>query len=393
MEKTREINLLDFIAILVKWKKFIIITVIISMIISYAGIYFFVDEQFEASALIVPSEDESMGGVAGLMKGLKGLPLDITGTMKNTELSLYNTIIYSRSSLEEIIDKFNLIEIYEVNTSKKEYREEAIKILKNSIEAGETKNNAYEIVVTAPEPILAASITNYIIDLLNRRIIELKIKKSKNNREFLELRLDEVKNNLKDSEDSLRIYQERSGILDAKEQVKGLIGAYSTLETTLITKQIEQSILENILDKNSPQLRNVQIQVGEFKDKLEKIKREGQPDGIMLSLDRLPKKAMDYLRLYRSVEINSTLLEFILPLYEQSRYEEQRDTPVLQVVDSAIPPAKKSFPPRTIFTLLIGFGTFLLTFFYVLIKENPNIENSEKLQFIKKNLFRWKNTQ
>jgi len=393
MEKTREINLLDYITILVKWKKFIILTVIISMIISYVGIYFLVDEQFEASALIVPSEDESMGGVAGLMKGLKGLPLDITGTMKNTELSLYNTIIYSRSSLEEIIDKFNLIEIYKVNTSKKEYREEAIKILKKSIEAGETKNNAYEVVVTAPEPVLAASITNYIIDLLNRRIIELKIKKSKNNREFLELRLEEVKNNLKDSEDSLRIYQEISGILDAKEQVKGLIGAYSTLETTLITKQIEQSILENILDKNSPQLRNVQIQVGEFKDKLQKIKREGQPDGIMLSLDRLPKKAMDYLRLYRSVEINSTLLEFILPLYEQSRYEEQRDTPVLQVVDSAVPPAKKSFPPRTIFTLLIGFGTFLLTFFYVLIKENPNIENSEKLQFIKKNLFRWKTTQ
>jgi capsule polysaccharide export protein KpsE/RkpR len=206
----------------------------------------------------------------------------------------------------------------------------------------------------------------------------------------LEKRLTEIKLNLRQSEDSLRKYQEISGIYDAKEQIKVLVGAYSTLETELITKQIEESVLRNLLDKNSPQLNSARIQVEEFKKKLDDLKNQGEPNGLIQPISKIPKRTLSFLRYFRDVEINTAILEFIVPLYEQSKFDEQKDLPVLQVVDYAIPPVKRSYPKRTVMSFLIAIGVFITSFLMILIKENEEINKSEKAKYIRANLFRWK---
>jgi len=107
-------------------------------------------------------------------------------------------------------------------------------------------------------------------------------------------------------------------------------------------------------------------------------------------MQSLPQNAIDYYRNFRNVEINATILEFILPLYEQAKFEEQKDVPVLQIVDYAVPPVKKSFPPRLVFTLLITLGAFIICFFFILLRENDNWQNSEKYVYVRKNLLKWK---
>jgi uncharacterized protein involved in exopolysaccharide biosynthesis len=303
---------------------------------------------------------------------------------------MYNTIIYSRTNLQNIIDKFDLYKVYKLSPEVKDYKKKAIEALSGSISASETEFSAYEIKVRANSPQLSADITNYIVLLLNKKLIELRTEKSKNNRMFLEDRVAEIRSNLTNSEDSLMRYQEQSGILAAEDQVRGLIETYTTLETELITKQIEQSIIEKLRGKNSPQFETVNMEVIEYEQRLEEMKRKGGPSGLIPALNSLPEKVINYFRLLREVEINSAILEFILPLYEQAKIEEKKDIPTLQVIDDAIPPAKKSYPPRTIITLVITFGVFIISFFFILIKENQNWQQSEKFLFIRKNLFRWK---
>lgn len=389
MATPQKARFIDLLIILVKWKHVLITVTFFSMIISYLAIYFFIDEEFEASAVILPSEDNSLTGFAGLLKNFKA-PIDLAGGLSNKEFSTYNTIIYSRSSLDSVINTFNLGEVYDYNKSNPEWREKLLKRLAQDITAKETKDMAYEIKVVSLSPKLAADITNFLVELLNKRIVELKNKKSNENRMFLEKRVVEIKQNLALSEDSLKFYQEKSGMYDAKEQVKGLVASYTALETTLITKQIEKSILTTIVDKNSPALQNINVEVEEFNKKIANLKAQGEPNGLIQSLNSLPQKTLKFLRYYREVEINSTILEFVIPLYEQAKFEEQKDIPILQVVDVAVPPVKKSFPPRTIFTILIGFGVFLIVFMSVLVKENENLNNSEKFLFVKSNLFKWK---
>lgn len=349
-----------------------------------------IDEAYDAKVTIIPAEDNGVTGLTSLIKNMKSLPIDISGTVQNKEMELYNTIIYSRSLLETIIEKFDLVKIYNLDRTILDYKEQALKKLKSNIDAKETNDNAYEIKVRANSPNNSAAIANFIVELLNQKIINLKVNKSRENRIFLEKRLQNIKNSLKNAEDSLKYYQEYSNLFDAKEQLKEIIGAYSFLETSLITKQIEQSILEKVLSDDSPRLNEIKVQVNEYRKKLDAIRTNGQPNSLLFPFKSVPSKTLSYLRLFRDVEINSTLLEFILPLYEQSKFDEQKDIPVLQIIDYAVPPAKKSYPPRILFTFVITLGFLMLVLIYILIKENKSFAQSEQISYIKSNLFRWR---
>lgn len=390
MSNSTKLTFADYLFLIVKHRRFLIVTLFFTAIIGYLTIYFLVDEQFDSTSVIIPAEDQGFAGISGLLGDLKNLPLDIGGGFTNEEMGMYNTIIYSRTLLEKVIDKFNLIDVYDLSLDDPEYMEKALKILRGSISTEETEDMSYVVVVRAPDPELSAEMNNYIIVKMNEKIVELKIEKSKNNREFLAKRVQEVQNNLKLSEDSLMYFQEKTGMLEAEEQTKQMLGAYTELEIALITKQIEKSILEKLYQKNSPQVERLNIEVQEYTKKLNQLKAEGQKNSILLSMQSLPQNAIDYYRNYRNVEINAAILEFILPLYEQAKFEEQKDVPVLQIVDYAVPPVKKSFPPRLVFTLLITFGAFIICFFFILLRENENWQNSEKYAYVRKNLLKWK---
>ncbi len=380
-------DLLDYLIILAKYKKSLFLTALISMLLFYGLIYFFVDEKFDATATIVPVEENSISGLAGM---IKDFPIDIGGMgSMNTELTRYNTIIYSRSVLDKVIDKFNLIDVYEIDRSNKAYYKKTLEKLEDNITASEDDNGAYVIKVRDNKPDRAAEITNYLITLLNKKIIDLKIQKSKENRIFLEARVTEVKQNLNFAEDSLKLFQKQSGLFSAEDQIKSILDANAKLETDLLAQQVQLSILEKIRDKNSPEVQTLKIQVSELDKKVNEIKQYGRSNSMLLGLKNLPDKALRYLRLLRNIEINRAILEFILPLYEQARFEEQKDTPILQVVDYAIPPQEKSFPPRAILTLIFGFIVLLSLYSVLLIRNlSPILINPKYLDF-KKYIFKW----
>ncbi|RKY94277.1 MAG: hypothetical protein DRQ01_02740 [Ignavibacteriae bacterium] len=393
MAKTedKKIDLLDYLVILIKWKKFLILLLLPTMIVTYLAIYFLIEEQFDAEALIIPADDTSMGGIGSLIGNLDvNLPFDL-GAGSSPEMGLYSTIIYSRTNLQKVIDKFNLYQVYKLTPEIKDYKKKAIDILENNISASETEFGAFSLEVRSNSPELAANITNFIIEELNSTLIRIRTEKSRNNRVFLQDRIVEIRQNLRASEDSLIIYQTVSGILQPEEQFKGIIEAYTSIESDLITTKIQKSILEKIKGEQSIDVINMQFEIEEIEKKLGELKKHGEPSGIIPSLKTLPEKAINYFRILREVEINSAILEFVLPLFEQSKIEEKKDIPTLQVIDNAIPPEKKSYPPRMVLTLLMTFSVFLISFIFILIKENENLNASEKMIYVKKNIFKWKN--
>ena len=293
-----------------------------------------------------------------------------------SEINRYNTIIFSRTTLEDIIRKFDLYKVYDIDTTNKEYQEKAIKRLKKEIITKETDEDAFEITARSDSPYRAADITNFIIETLNNKIIQLKISKSKGNRIFLEKRVAEIRTELRFSEDSLRKFQENSGLLDVKSQLPELMTAYSTLEADLMSKKLKKSVLENLFDKQSPEVKNLSMEINEYQKKLDDLRSKGERGSLMIAMNSLPNTTLEYLRRYRQVQINSTLLEFIIPLYEQAKIEEKKDYPILQIIDNAVPPAKKSWPPRTLFALLgacfTTFSFLVFTFLNGIVERSAN---------------------
>ncbi len=122
MSQDKGLEFLDYLIILLKHKFSILILSCSLLLASYLCIYFFIDEEFESSALIVPTEDDALSGISSLMKDFKSLPLGLGTKGSEDATDLYTTIIYSRSSLENLIRKFDLIKEYDVKNM-----EEALK--------------------------------------------------------------------------------------------------------------------------------------------------------------------------------------------------------------------------------------------------------------------------
>lgn len=388
--ESNEDNLFVYLVIFVKHKKFLLGYTFLAMIIFYLTIFFFVDEQFDSTALVVPAEDNSFSGLAGMLGDIGGsLPFGIGGASMSPDVGLYNTILGSRTTLEHIIKKFNLMAVYNLDKNDPIEVKAAREILSGNINAEETEDRAYSITVRAPDSVLSSNITNYILEYLNNKIIELKTTKSKNNRIFLGSRLEEVRSNLTESEDSLKAFQQKSGMLVPEEQISALLSAYAIMDKELMTKRLQKEVMENLYDKGSPNLRAINLEVEHYERKLSDLKKSGERNSIFIPYKNIPENAIEYYRLYREIEINSSILQFVLPLYEQAKIEEQKDLPVVQIIDYANVPEEKSFPARTIFTLLFGFGFFSILYVFLLLKHNKKIASSEEMLFVKKNLFRW----
>jgi uncharacterized protein involved in exopolysaccharide biosynthesis len=81
---------------------------------------------------------------------------------------------------------------------------------------------------------------------------------------------------------------------------------------------------------------------------------------IFPPFDNAPELGVQYFRFFRQVELQGKILELILPLYEQAKIEEQRDTPSLLVLDSATPPEKASKPRRLLITGFVFLGSIII---------------------------------
>lgn len=381
MIEKRNFDILDYLLLIIQKKSLFLILTVTVFVVSYISIYFFIPAQFDSTALIVISDSDQMGGLASLMKSFSSLPVSIPGLKSSTNTDVFTTIIYSRTNIENVIRKFGLYEEYGYDTMEK-----TIKELKENIKADETKQLAYTITVRDRSPQKASDMVNYIVEQLNKTLIELNIAKSKDNRLFLEKRYDDIKTSLKTAEDSLVLYQKESGILQVENQAKVSFEAYSRLEADLASKQIEYSIINKLYGETSPQATSANISVKEYENKLNEIKNGKDKSGSILPLKNLPQNSMKYLRHFRDVTIYNKMLEFIIPLYEQSRFEEQKNIPVLQIIDRGIPAEKKSYPPRSLFALLITL--FLMVAFLGILAGNDIFKNSTnpKLILLKKNL-------
>ena len=377
----RGLDILDFFLIAAKLKKILVILAITIFIISYILIYFFIPPQYDSTALIIPSQQEQFGGISSLLKNVGSLPMGIGNISQNNDIEMYKTIIYSSTNLNKVIEKFDLLKDYDLTS-----KEKAKKILTKNITADETDENAFLIKVRASAPQKAAEMTNYLVDQLNETVINLNVRKARDNRIFLSERYNEIKENLKNAEDSLRYFQKKSGVLEVENQTKATIEEYSKMESELATKQIELTVLKEIMGENAPQVKNQSIVVREFKKSLENLQSGKIINPLLMSLNSLPDKAVKYLRYYRDVKIYTSMLEFIIPLYEQAKFDEQKEIPILQVIDYGVPPEKKSFPSRVLFSFIITISSILFFLLYIIIKEILQKSTDPKIAMIKKEL-------
>ncbi|MEM4260457.1 MAG: GNVR domain-containing protein, partial [Candidatus Woesearchaeota archaeon] len=199
------------------------------------------------------------------------------------------------------------------------------------------------------DKVLAKEMVEYLLEQLDKINIELNVLNAKNNREFIEKRYYLAKEDLTRAEDSLKSFQLIYGVAPDL-QIKAAAQSAFALEAELKAEEVKLDVLKKILSSDQPEVKTQEAKIISLKNKITEIKTSTDLSDI-LSLGNSPQIAMGFLRLQREVEIQTKILTFLLPIYEQAKIEEKRETPTITILDKPVIADRKAKPKR--FTMVV----------------------------------------
>lgn len=379
----------DLLIVIVKYRRLIFINVLIITLAALIISLILPNKYTSTTSFISPKKKGGVfGDITGFSSTIKDLSRTLGGRVGTVSDEAYNylVILQSRTASEKMINKFDLRKVYEI--AKDKPFENVVNELKDNSEFHIADEGNIIVSVTDKSPGRASEMANYYVDILNELSTELSVTESRNNREFIEKRFIEVQNDIISIEDSLKRFGKKFNVLEMEEQMKAAITIAAELQAQVEIAKIERDLLKRNFGESNPLVQQAEIKVDELNKRLITMKFGDEKNlkstiNLFIPFENVPDIGIKYIRLKRDYEIQNKLLEFIYPIYEQAKIEEQKDIPVVLVVDKAIPPEKKSSPKRS----LIVIGAFLLSFFfslgYVLIKESYSSLRADESRYNK----------
>ncbi len=388
-ESKKEVRFSDYLYVLSKWKKFIIFNMIVILLVT-AGLSLLIDNKYRAKATVMLPQNNSLGSsaISNMLAGASSLfGGALFGATDNTDRML--GILSSRTVLEKVIKKFDLIDYYDFSKYK---NDKTLKALKDDAGFDIDENGMIEITMIHKDSVKSAQIVNYFIALLDSLNRTFSKKEATDYRVFLEGRYKKNLADLKNAEEKFEQFQKKYGVYVIPDQLVFAIKAVGELEVQLTQKKIEAELAKMSQGANSPAYKDLQKQVTLIQNKLSGMKngdKDLEKSIIFFPFKKAPEIQKNYVRLYREIEIQSKIQEFLLPLYEQAVMEEHKNVPSIVVLDKAVPPEMKYSPKRSFIVIGVGLMFFFLIVLFVFRGEeaitrtqfNNPLEEKEKRFF------------
>ncbi len=359
-KELENINLYSYLAVLVKYRRFIFFNFIfISFTVGLLSL--FLPNWYRAKTTLLPPERGGLGvglssSLLGEFSSLSGLSLPMTATPSD----VFAAILKSRAVVEPVIKEENLLKVYGVGKM-----EDGLKEFFSHLQVKVENEGIISIDFEDRNRDRAARVANLLVeelDLVNRMT---STSKAKNARIFIEERLSQTQTNLKAAEDSLRSFQERNKAIVLDEQMKATVQAAAELKAEMTSAEIQMNVLGKNMSPDHPQIQQLKSRINEIRRQLGLLEsgstnaKENKVLGVPFS--QAPSLSLELARLTREVKIQEKLFELLTQQYEQYKIEETKDTPTVQVLDKASPPETKYKPKRAVMVLIAGIASLFLS--------------------------------
>jgi uncharacterized protein involved in exopolysaccharide biosynthesis len=224
--------------------------------------------------------------------------------------------------------------------------------------------------VSDRDPQRAADMANAYVSELQRLSNTLAVTEASQRRVFYEQQLQQAKNQLGDAEIALKQTQEKTGVLEINAQARAIIDAIADVKAQIAAKEVRIQSMRAYVTEQNPELKAQEQELAAMHAQLEKLEKQ-QPESagdIAIPSKALPQVGLEYIRRYRDVKYYETVYQLIAKQYELARMDEAKEAGLVQVVDSAVVPDKRSWPPRTLIVLLSAITALLLACGWVLAR-------------------------
>ena len=372
------LTFMDVINILNKCKISIIKNVFYISFIT-AIFSFILPKTFTAVAVLMPPGSQQD---ISILNAFSDSELPFGGLISKTEEEAMKliAILKSRTVMETIIKKYNLIEFYKAENIEEalesladhvslEIEEEGTLSIKAHVSTGWLHYDKDELKVRELSAEIANEFVNQL-DIVNKR---LQTEKAVHQRKFLGERYGENLMDLIKAEEKLKQFKENHNIISIESQTRTAIESAAALKNQILINEVQKGVVSRKLKLNHPEIIGIEDEIRELTVKLHEIEygrdtSENVRGNLFLVLSEIPQIDADLMRLTREVDIQSTLFIYLTQQYEDAKIQEAKNTPTIQLLDPAVTPIKKSSPKRLLMVFIMALITFVFSSIYALIK-------------------------
>ena len=351
------VDVFDFLLVLSEARRTIGICVLIFVVLGVA-ISLLMKPTFSATSLIMPPQQgQSLATMMGQLSTLMSLTGGggIGGSQLKTPVDMYVGMLESRTIADRLISRFHLQDLYKTRKM-----EDTRRVLKSNTRFLTGKDGLIHIIVDDSDPNRASEMANAYVDELYSMNSHLATTEAGQRRIFFDQELAEEKSALAIAENDLKQTAEKTGVIHLGGQTEAIIRSLAMLRAEIASREVQINSMRMFATDQNPLAIRAQEEINSLHSQLARLENDPRNlDTLGIPAGQVPTVALEYARKLREVKYHETLFELLAKQYEAARIDEAKAAPIIQVVDRAVPPDKKSGPHR----LWIVLGCAFIGFF------------------------------
>jgi len=310
---------------------------------------FLVPPSFTARAVVLPPAPSSAlaGSALASLGALAGLSAQAGGRSPDQFLAL----LQSRTVADRMLEQFQLQKLYD-----KALREDARKAFWQNLRVQlNRRDGLISIEVDDHDPQRAAAMASAMVEQLRRMAGEVAVTEAAQRRKFFEERRTEAAAQLQQAQEALQ----RSGLAaeSLKTEPKATAETYARLRAELTSAEVRLGVLQTTLAEQAPEVRQQRSAIAGLQAQLRRLEAGGAAEA-----------EGGYVSRYREFKYQEALYEQFARQYELARVDEGREGGLLQVIDPAQVPERKSSPKRAFIGVGVSTAAGLALALYVLLR-------------------------
>ncbi len=267
---------------------------------------------------------------------------------------LYASLFMSRAVQQHVIEKYKLAKYYQIDD-----QDTLLMKVRKSTYVDVGKDGIITIGYTAPEPKLAADITDSMLDAMYQLSERLAQQSSQRRSKFYGSLVDNARKDLAAADRALVRLEFKTGLTRLKGQEEATAAALAELQGLIASREVELAKLRVSMTERHPDVVALQQELSALRQQLSQIEASsGGKHNVFVPFDEYidTRNLIEPAR--REVDMRAKVLEQLIQVQALAQMDETRDLSIIQILDQAIPPSMKSGPQikrNVLVALIVGF--------------------------------------
>jgi uncharacterized protein involved in exopolysaccharide biosynthesis len=371
-----EISLLDFLQTIVDNLRLLVLGPLFAGV-SALAISFLITPTYTAKTQFLPPQQQQSAAATllsslGSLGSLGGLPGSVGG-IKNPS-DQYLSYLKSVTLQDSLIERFKLLEWYKAKT-----KTDARLALTSSVRAVSGKDGLISVEVKDKDPKFAAELANAHVEELGKLLGKLATTEAQQRRLFFEKQLNQAKDKLVQSEIALKATGISGNVL--KSNPASAVVAVAGLQAAVTAQEVKLGAMRGYFTETAPDFKQALNELANLRAQLGKQEKDSPSKGGKATTEG------DYITKYREFKYHEILFELFSKQFELAKVDEAREGAVIQILDAAQPPDRKSNPQKALIAIITTLVACLALLLFVFIRQvlrnsSQNSESAKKLASI-----------